>query len=811
MATRDELFNQVVQFGLKNKKNKKDMARAMLSTGQFSMTEIGTGLKGLEDLDLFEPDAIELKNVTPQGFAASLNDVDQSELSGTQNAAFGFGRRMNVSGEIISSLENKIGEKGFLASVGQSIDEFQVGKTFLNRFVPQDFQKFDQAKRDFINATLRRESGAAIAPSEFENAEIQYFPVPGDSKDVLEQKRKNRDLITRNFLGEAGVKTPDFNEGGVNQERKAQFDQLMTFALANPNDGRSKKLLQMVDEGKINVATGEMSNAIGLNTSPINELNEQRADEEEAQGQEKGFLTKAGETVGGILGGKQIGKAIGDVAGGQIAKFGEAGKIFENTIKMIEEKFQAGEIDQERRDKMLNIQEEAAKDAFGYDGPSFTQIAGDVAQIGLTFAGGAALKGGATVAKLAGVGAAAGVAGAAAEGEDLKTGAVTGAVLGGALGVFGKVAGKAGKVVARKIDDFTDLGARSEKLATEILQPTKTELASALEKGGTTEAVKALVNNVKKARDFGELRATMRGATEAIFEKRNNLIKTDNFDVSDYLKPLQTKISEIEKGKLASPAQINKMKDILAREESWITEQGGKISRVDAQTRKEAIQDLTQPLLKKKIAGNLAQDEANDKIALDAIRKGLKEAVEGGNKEIVEINSQYAGLKRVQELLSGQEALALKAKEQGILQKIAAPIVELISASTGAGSAAFVARQAAKSEAKLIKLTTQLEKLSTGKGGVFADMMDIVRRIKDSIGSKQQGAIGNFMDDLDEATDLKNLKPGMTIKETSPKFNELQRKIKEANILKAKAKTPKDKAVHERNIKDLIRQQKEEL
>jgi hypothetical protein len=45
-------------------------------------------------------------------------------------------------------------------------------------------QKYDQAKADFINAQLRRESGAAIAQSEFSNADKQYFPVPGDTPDV---------------------------------------------------------------------------------------------------------------------------------------------------------------------------------------------------------------------------------------------------------------------------------------------------------------------------------------------------------------------------------------------------------------------------------------------------------------------------------------------------------------------------------------------------------------------------------------------------------------------------------------------------
>lgn len=56
-----------------------------------------------------------------------------------------------------------------------------------------DQQRVDQAKRDFINATLRKESGAAIGQSEFDNAERQYFPQIGDSPEVIAQKAANRE------------------------------------------------------------------------------------------------------------------------------------------------------------------------------------------------------------------------------------------------------------------------------------------------------------------------------------------------------------------------------------------------------------------------------------------------------------------------------------------------------------------------------------------------------------------------------------------------------------------------------------------
>lgn len=61
-----------------------------------------------------------------------------------------------------------------------------------NLLLSDNQQKVDQAQRDFINAVLRKESGASIGKDEFTNAQRQYFPQTGDSQAVLEQKAANR-------------------------------------------------------------------------------------------------------------------------------------------------------------------------------------------------------------------------------------------------------------------------------------------------------------------------------------------------------------------------------------------------------------------------------------------------------------------------------------------------------------------------------------------------------------------------------------------------------------------------------------------
>jgi hypothetical protein len=75
----------------------------------------------------------------------------------------------------------------------------------LNEWKSDDRQMFDQAERNFINATLRRESGAVISNEEFDNARQQYIPLPGDGTAVLEAKRLNREQILTGLRLEGGA------------------------------------------------------------------------------------------------------------------------------------------------------------------------------------------------------------------------------------------------------------------------------------------------------------------------------------------------------------------------------------------------------------------------------------------------------------------------------------------------------------------------------------------------------------------------------------------------------------------------------
>ena len=102
---------------------------------------------------------------------------------------------------VIGGLENI--NQGVSGWVGGMVNE-RLGDVAANQVASPDRQKVVQAQRNFINSILRRESGAVISDPEFSNARQQYFPQPGDSPEVIKQKRENRASAIRGLMREAG-------------------------------------------------------------------------------------------------------------------------------------------------------------------------------------------------------------------------------------------------------------------------------------------------------------------------------------------------------------------------------------------------------------------------------------------------------------------------------------------------------------------------------------------------------------------------------------------------------------------------------
>ncbi len=128
--------------------------------------------------------------------AASLKG--EKPLTEFQGKSLTFGTRAAEAHNILNSLEGTYNT---------------LSANYLPSFINSpEGQKAKQAQDNFVNAVLRQESGAAINASEFENARKQYFPQPGDTQAVLDQKRQNRETVIKGFSRQAGPAGKDIVE-----------------------------------------------------------------------------------------------------------------------------------------------------------------------------------------------------------------------------------------------------------------------------------------------------------------------------------------------------------------------------------------------------------------------------------------------------------------------------------------------------------------------------------------------------------------------------------------------------------------------
>jgi hypothetical protein len=128
--------------------------------------------------------------------AQTGTQVPQGPASDVQHQAATYATRLQQSGGILDGLQNSIASYNPIGFAAQTkLPSYLQSSTI---------QQYQQAAANFINAVLRRESGAAIAQSEFDNAYSQYLPKPGDSAATLANKKQNRDTILQGLIQSSG-------------------------------------------------------------------------------------------------------------------------------------------------------------------------------------------------------------------------------------------------------------------------------------------------------------------------------------------------------------------------------------------------------------------------------------------------------------------------------------------------------------------------------------------------------------------------------------------------------------------------------
>ncbi len=107
---------------------------------------------------------------------------------GERNAA-GYLMRMTEASKLLDQFEGS-GAATYGTQTAAAVPF--VGGAIRRAVMTPDQQQYRQAQEDWVRAKLRKESGASIATDEMDREIETYFPMPGEGKEVIAQKRKAR-------------------------------------------------------------------------------------------------------------------------------------------------------------------------------------------------------------------------------------------------------------------------------------------------------------------------------------------------------------------------------------------------------------------------------------------------------------------------------------------------------------------------------------------------------------------------------------------------------------------------------------------
>jgi hypothetical protein len=135
-------------------------------------------------------------------------------LTESQGNATAYGIRAKQANAIATGLEQKgvtdtgltrasvAGAVGGTPFIGKNLEN--TANTLLNWTASPEQQQTKQARQNFITAVLRKESGAAISPQEFQVEEEKYFPKINDSAETIKQKQEARETAIKALEIQAG-------------------------------------------------------------------------------------------------------------------------------------------------------------------------------------------------------------------------------------------------------------------------------------------------------------------------------------------------------------------------------------------------------------------------------------------------------------------------------------------------------------------------------------------------------------------------------------------------------------------------------
>ena len=130
----------------------------------------------------------------------------------SEQKAYGFAQRMELSDQLITNLENQVLKEGkdatalYPTATSQAAGKVPLIGDYLRTQVTSPVQQqYRQAQENWVRANLRKESGAVIGSDEMADEIRTYFPQPGESAEVIQQKQLARQVTQDAMKTSAGA------------------------------------------------------------------------------------------------------------------------------------------------------------------------------------------------------------------------------------------------------------------------------------------------------------------------------------------------------------------------------------------------------------------------------------------------------------------------------------------------------------------------------------------------------------------------------------------------------------------------------
>lgn len=220
----------------------------------------------------------------------------------------------------------------------------------------------------------------------------------------------------------------------------------------------------------------------------------------------------------------------------------------------------------------------------------------------------------------------------------------------------------------------------AEKLTAQVLQPGGKEAINDIMSRRKLPAVEQGAKAIKEVKTYDELVGVLKDTTDKAMTERNRIFAQYNkpIDASKSTDSFIKFVSDKKRFGQLKPSELKQYDEVFSAEAKYL-KQNPKMDIVQAQERKEALQDLTKPLLEKQARSGLTGNEPARLQALNEVRKFYKNIIidtlpKREASRVTILNSQYEGLRDASELAASLALQELNEVPKTLIQRIASSL-----------------------------------------------------------------------------------------------------------------------------------------